>query len=112
MALDTVADYIAEARILLQDTVVPYRYTDAELITAFNVGLLEARKLRADLFLGRSVPSFTAVDTTAVTMDEQYRLPFVYFIVGQAELRDEEDTQDTRAGALLTKFKAQLVGMG
>jgi hypothetical protein len=45
-------------------------------------------------------------------MDEQYRLPFVYFMVGHAQLRDEEDTADARASAFLTKFTSTLLTVG
>lgn len=112
MALDTVADYVAEARVLLQDLVETYRYSDAELVSALNMGILTARRLRADLFLeSTSLPSFAEADiaaSTAFDMDEQYRVPFVYFIVGYAQLRDEEDTQDARASAFIGKFTSQL----
>jgi hypothetical protein len=115
MALDTVADYVAEARTLLQDTVEAYRYSDASLVSALNLGILTARRLRPDLFLGGTIPSFTEADiatTTAFDMDEQYRVPFVYFIVGHAQLRDEEDTQDQRAAAFIGKFTTQLTVLG
>lgn len=112
MALDTVTDYVRETRVLLQDLVAPYRYSDAELVSALNLGILAARAKRADLFLGRTTPSFAVNDATPVTMDEQYRLPFVYFMVGHAQLRDEEDTQDSRAAAFLTKFTAMLLTVG
>ena len=46
--LDTVQDYITDARVLLQDLISPYRYDDPSLLTALNVALLEARRLRAD----------------------------------------------------------------
>ena len=108
--LDTVADYVRETRVLLQDIVPPYRYPDIDLVSALNLGMLAARKLRADLFLGASmaIPYFTAVDATAVTMDAQYRLPFIYFMAGHAQLRDEEDTQDARAAAFIGTFTAAL----
>lgn len=112
MMLDTVADYVRETRTLLQDQVAPYRYLDTELVSALNLGLLAARKLRPDLFLGvTSVPSYSAVDGTVVVMDQQYRLPFVYFMTGHAQLRDEEDTQDSRAAAFLGKFTASLISI-
>ena len=108
--LDTVQDYVREARVLLQDTVPTYRYADTELLSALNMGVLTARKLRPDLFLGvATLPYFTANDTTAFAMDVQYRMPFVYFIVGHAQLRDEEDTQDSRANAFLGAFTAMLL---
>lgn len=111
--LDTVADYVRETRTLLQDIIDPYRYTDLELLSTLNMALLQARKLRPDLFLGvATVPSFSVVDTTAVVMDQQYRVPFVYFMTGHAQLRDEEDTMDSRAAGLISKFTAQLTTVG
>ena len=50
-ALDTVAQYLEEARRLLQDEVAPFRYPDDDIVDALNIGLMEARRLRADLFL-------------------------------------------------------------
>ena len=35
--LDTVEDYITDARTLLLDTIAPYRYDDASLLVALNV---------------------------------------------------------------------------
>jgi hypothetical protein len=49
-ALVTVADYVSDARVLLQDTVEPYRYADTELVTGLNFALMECRKQRIDLF--------------------------------------------------------------
>jgi hypothetical protein len=49
--LETVADYVDDARVLLLDQVQPYRYDDTSLLTALNVALLEGRRLRADLFV-------------------------------------------------------------
>ena len=115
MALDKVADYVFEARTLLQDTVVPYRYSDASLVSALNLGILTARRLRPDLFLAGLIPSFAESDIAANTlfdMDKQYRVPFVYFMVGHAQLRDEEDTQDQRSGAFIGKFTTQLTVLG
>jgi hypothetical protein len=116
MALDTVADYVAEARVLLQDLVETYRYSDADLVSALNIGIMTARRLRPDLFMDVSpLPSFAEADVGAATafdMDVQYRVPFVYFMVGHAQLRDEEDTQDARAGAFIGKFTSQLAVLG
>ncbi|TXH19348.1 MAG: hypothetical protein E6R03_00650 [Hyphomicrobiaceae bacterium] len=111
--LDTVADYVREARTLLQDTVQTYRYSDDELISALNLAVMTARRLRPDLFIGvTTLPYFTAVDTTTFTMDPMYRRPFVYFMVGHAQLRDEEDTQDPRAAAFIGMFTQQMMGLG
>lgn len=110
--LGTVAKYITSARVLLQDTVdSPYRYSDGELITGLNIAILEARKLRPDLFLAEdfSLPEFTANDATAVPIDAQYRPAFLYYMIGHAQLRDDEPTQDNRAAALLGRFTSQLM---
>lgn len=110
-ALAVVSDYITEARTLLQDTVAPYRYLDTELVTALNMALLEARKVRPDLFIGlNAVQSFTANDSTAVTIPEQYKNYLVFYICGNAQLRDEESTQDSRAMAFFGMFKSGMLG--
>ncbi|MCA6318324.1 hypothetical protein [Phenylobacterium sp.] len=114
MALDTVGDYVARARVLMQDTVdAPYRYSNVELVEALNLALLEARRLRPDLmiaFFKTSIPTYSASSlTTAVSIDEQYRTAFLYYIVGHAQLRDEENTQDARASVFLNKFVSQLL---
>lgn len=107
--LDTVSDYVREARTLLQDTVPTYRYADTELLSALNLGVIAARKLRPDLFTGvKTLPYFTVSDTTAFVMDAQYRMAFLYFMVGHAQLRDEEDTQDSRATMFLSAFASML----
>ena len=116
MALDTVADYVRQARVLLQDTVLEYRYPDADLVDALNMAFLEARRLRVDLFMPNinSIPSFAEADiaaATAVKLDPMYRVAFLYFIVGQTQLRDEEDTQDTRAAAFLSSFSSRMMAL-
>jgi hypothetical protein len=112
-ALDTVGQYLQEARVLLQDKNVPYRYADNELVACLNSAILEARRLRADLFLPLYVIPYaneTTVDmATKVPMDPMYRPALVYYIVGKAQLRDEESTTDARAAAFLTKFTQQLL---
>jgi hypothetical protein len=113
MALDTVQDYIDRARVLLLDEVEPYRYSTADLIENLNMGILEARRLRPELFLAdfsAPLPEFTtAMLGSAVPIDPQCRVSFVYYIAGQAHLRDEENTQDSRAAAFLGKFAAQML---
>lgn len=113
-ALDTVGQYLEEARRLLQDEIVPYRYEDDDLVDALNIGLLEARRLRADLFLPLfDIPYFDSSDTidmtATVTIDPMYRQSLIYYIVGRAQLRDDESTTDQRAAAMLTKFTQQLL---
>jgi hypothetical protein len=114
MALDTVQDYIDRARVLLLDTYAAgYRYSDDELVQALNMGILEARRIRPDLFKAyfrTNLPSYSATSkTTAVVIDPMFRVAFLYYICGQAQLRDDENVQDGRASVFLNKFTAQLL---
>ena len=124
-ALDTVGKIIGYVRVLLQDTIEPYRYPDVDLITALNAGFLDARRLRPDLFLYSStnVPFYSPVQElvgipenppvpsyldAVIDIDQQYRMALVYFILGQAQFRDEEDVQDARAALFMAKFSQML----
>lgn len=115
-ALDTVANYIARARVLLLDTLAPYRYSDAELVENLNLGLLEMRRLRPDLMMSTfngDIPMYSSASpSTNVACDVQYRVALLYYVCGQAQLRDEEPTQDARASTFLNKFVAQMLSIG
>lgn len=110
MALETVSDYVSYARELLQDTKdTPYRYSDVSLVRALSLSLPEAKKLRPDLFLNVTTQTFAANDATVVVMDELYRTALTYYMVGIAQLRDDEEVQDQRAAAFLGMFQAKLL---
>lgn len=113
MALDTVQDYIDRARVLLLDEVAPYRYPTADLVENLNMGILEVRRLRPDVlfpYLRTTLPDFnTGAMSTVVPIDPQYRVAFVYYICGQAQLRDDENVQDSRAVTFLNKFTSQML---
>lgn len=116
-ALDTVADYLAKARTLLLDQVAPYRYADVDLVASLNQGIQESRRLRPDMWIGMArgaaLPTYDAgTQTAAVQFDPQYRMGLVYYICGQAQLTDQEDTQDQRALSFLGKFNTMLTGAG
>ena len=113
--LNSVADYIADARTLLQDKIPPYRYDDPSLLVALNVTLLEARRLRADLFVynlraGGQTQAFTEVDDTYVALEPKFRLAILHGLCGHALKRDQEDVQDIRASAFMGAFSTGLVG--
>ena len=110
-ALLTINDYIDEARVLQQDTVEEYRNAHAERLSYVNQGLQQMRRLRPDLFIGRTTPNFQALDEAEVALDELYRQTLLFYIVGMAQLRDEEDTTDARSAAFLNLFSSQLVGV-
>lgn len=113
--LNTVANYITDARTLLQDTIQPYRYDDPSILVAMNVTMLEARRLRPDLFVYnhqfRGQPqAFQANDDTLVDIEPQFRLAILHGMVGHALERDQEDYSDTRASSFLAIFYAGLRG--
>jgi hypothetical protein len=115
--LNSVADYITEARILLQDKVSPYRYEDPSLLTAINLALLDARRLRPDLFVWNlevdgQVQSFQEIDDTYVVMEVPYRQAIVHGLCAHALERDQEDYQDSRATSFWAMFTQGLTGRG
>lgn len=115
MALDTVQDYIDRARVLLLDQIDPYRYPTDDLIEALNMGILEARRLRPDLLRNHfrtPLPDFSSASMSdIVPIDPMYRVAFVYYICGHAQLRDDENNQDNRSAAMLNKFVAQMLNI-
>lgn len=115
--LTSVTDYINDSRVLLQDLIAPYRYDDASLLVALNVSLMEARRLRADMFVLRrrqpgepEVPQFNQNANQPVPIEQQFRLAILHGMVGYAFERDQDDVQDARAAAFLRTFQDMLVG--
>ena len=112
--LQTVEDYIKDARTLLLDKIYPYRYSDHSLLTALNLALLDGRRLRPDLFVyrwGNKVPYYEAVTGQDVPMEPQFRKAFVYGLVAHALLRDQEDVQDARATIFQDTMESVLTGV-
>ncbi len=104
MALDTVSGIVSAARILVQDAVQPYRYSDDDFVLALNMAVSEAKRIRPDFFRS-GIPVYSAVDSTSLDAIElTYRVPFVYYLCGQVQLRDAEETQDARAVAFIQMF--------
>lgn len=111
--LETVIDYITDVRTLLLDTIQPYRYDDPSLLVSFNVALLEARRLRPDLFIfhyGSHVPSFDSSNSEEVRIEAPFRVALVYGTCGHALMRDQEDVQDARANSFIAAFRYILAG--
>ena len=112
--LCTVTDYVNAVRAQIQDTGVPPRYADADIVLGFNMMLLEARRLRADLFVtkwGNRVPSYAANNGEEVPMEPQFRLGFVYGAAAYVLTYDMEDVNDARANAFMNVFHAIMTGV-
>jgi hypothetical protein len=113
MPLDTVGAYVAQARELLQDTASVQRYATGSLKDALGFSLMEARRLRPDLFVDgemQTIDSATS-DATVVTVDRQYRMALIYYMVGHMMLRDEEESMQQLARAYKAQFGSQLVSI-
>jgi hypothetical protein len=131
MTFDTVGDYISDARVLLQDRIVPYRYSTISLVAALNLALLEVRRIRPDLLWDNldQVPSYDWNDamsvlvpgtdgnaddddnptwTQWVPIEQQFRTAIVYGIGAHALARDQEDIQDEAANDFRTTFENML----
>lgn len=117
----TIATLLLEARAILQD-VIPAgspdgtRYTNQDLLDAFNDALLQARAKRPDLFLDMGlrnpIPQYNTDDITANTafpIDPMVYGAFIFYIVGRSELRDDTFADDKRAEMLLSRFVSQLL---
>ncbi len=128
MSFDTVGGYLKDVRTLLQDKVEPYRYRTHGLVRALNITLMEARRIRPDLFVGYldAVPQFHWTDaednpvdddpsnptwTEFVPMELQFRQAFVYGIVAHALARDQEDIQDERSTGMMKSFVNMMTGV-
>jgi len=115
--LATVTDYVNDSRVLLQDLISPFRYDDPSLLTALNLTLFEARRIRPDLFVLRrrapgepEVPQFNQNQGQPVPMEPQFRLGILHGMTGYALERDQEDIQDVRAAMFLATFASILTG--
>lgn len=110
--LDTVANYITEARALLQDEdAAAYRYSDEDLKAGLGLALMNARKWRADLFENGTVPSIdrTTSSVTSLTFELQYRNGLLFYMVGHCLLRDEEEGSPGLAAGYINKGMASFL---
>lgn len=113
----TIGQVLAEARGILNDTtpITGLRYTDADLIAAFNDALIQARAKRPDVFLDMGlrniVPRYVMPDDTDVVfpIDQMYYPAVLFYVVGRSEIREDTFANDSRAVVLMNKFVSQLL---
>lgn len=113
-ALQLVSDYIVQARILLQDSISPYRYDDPSLVSALNLALQETRRLRPDLIIYNippTVPYYTSAQSGAkVPIEQPFRQAVLNGLVGYAIERDQEDIEDNRVAMFISAMRYMLTG--
>jgi len=116
-ALPSIGRMLSDARAMLNDTVPitgSTRYTDTDLLQAFNSALFEVRAKRPDAFLAIGLRSYVPMYDTA-DMAEPFPLNQIFYplcvnyIVGKSELREDEFAAEGRAVAMLNKFVTGLL---
>lgn len=111
----SVDDALTDARVILNDAAGD-RYTDAELVSDFNSAISMTKMLRPDVFkLGEVLPEISVADleqnpATSFPLPEIFYQSFVYYLAGNAELRDDEFAVDNRAMVLLSAYRRNLTG--
>ena len=115
-----VSDLLARVRVVLQDQDQDnYRYPTTDIVGYLNDAVVEAKRLRPDMFIGRyleDVPqvSETPIDYTIINMplpDSAFTAA-VDYCAGRCELRDDEFSVDGRAMTFLNSFSQKLMGGG
>jgi hypothetical protein len=113
MVLNTTQAFVQSARSMLQDATEPYRYADEKYLEALNFGLLEARRIRPDIYIGvATVPTYVAVDATEVVFEDQFRLALLFYVCHHMLAQDDEEAQDARSVLFLQKFNNSLRSSG
>lgn len=118
MSLRTMQDLLDRVRQVLQDLdSAGYRYPTADLVGYTNDAVLEAKRLRPDLFVGayaKALPqvSATAPDFSAVAfpLPDSCFVATSNYVAGRAELRDDEYAIDGRAMTFVQAFTKTLMG--
>ena len=111
----SIDDTLTDARVILNDAAGD-RYTDAQLVSDFNNAISQTKMLRPDVFqLGEALPEIAVADLAQVPatdfpLPEIFYQSFVYYLAGNAELRDDEFAVDNRAMTLLSVYRRNLTG--
>jgi hypothetical protein len=121
----SIDDALFEARTIVNDTLAPFRNTDATLIVFLNTALRVLYSVRPDAFIGdfsSGIITNNAVETYYTTDlglvpptpfpvdDRLFYTPVVSYIAGRIEISDDEFSEDSRAVQLMASFKQQLEG--
>lgn len=121
----SIDDAISEARLLINDSTAPFRYSDAIMIFLLNTAMREVYTLRPDAFIGNftqgvlvsnPITDFVLADlaqnpaTPFPIDDRHFYAPVVLYIAGKAELSDDEFADDNRAMTILVAFRQNLTG--
>ena len=111
-----IGELLNDARSHLNDRTEPLRYTDADLVVYYNDALRDLKRLRPDAFFsmyGEELPTYTVDDFLEdIIVDEIFHPAMSYYIVGNAELLDDEFVTDGRVAGLLKQFQMKVMSVG
>ena len=136
----SIGAFVYAARLRLQDIISPFRYPDSAVVAAFNNAISDAQRIRPDIFLdlkyqrpltkgdisdgfpnsyyGISDLVYQAdgvtvnpLQGTVVPIPSKITEAMVWYMAGQLQLYDVNDTQDQRAQAFFTKFQQELLSV-
>ncbi len=122
----TYSNLVSEARVLLQDTDADLkRYSDTKLLDILNRGLQDLARIRPDAMYDlytandltvpelvlESPDSDQTIWTANFGVEMQFYSPLVSYLVGVAEIVDDEYAEDGRAAFLLGQFRNSVIGL-
>lgn len=122
----TYANLISEVRNFTQDNLAPYRNEDSFYLEILNRALDEVGRMRPDAFYDLfdandlNIPTVLESGTPGTNevlvsndfqLERQFYSPIFAFMVGMAEVQDDEFTDEGRAAMLLTQFRNTILGL-
>ena len=86
--------------------------TEGQLLRYAKQAIAEARRIRPDLFITNLSATFSALTAPSTfPVPEEYEAVVVDFVAARAEFRDDEFVSDSRAAALMQRFKQHMLGI-
>lgn len=87
------------------------RYAEASLLRYIHDGVTHARSVRPDLFIGSLTTPIAAItsSTQTVPLPDWCTAALAWYVVGRAEVRDDEFAVDGRAASLIGALTQKLV---
>lgn len=114
--MTTLNGIVAQARSILKDGRVPYRYSDEDLRVYGNEAIQAACRMRPEFMIagGTGYPPTVPVptDQLPVDLDRFYSTALVDYIVGRAMMRDDQYMDEGQAAMFMQKFAAAIVAGG
>lgn len=111
----TLAELLDDVRGILQDRGTVLRYSDEDLVRYAQQAVQTAFRLRPDLALGETLPTYSvAALSVALPTDlvGLYANSLAEYVAALAERRDSQFSEDSRMILLLSRFERALMKGG